>query len=494
MLGVDGREAVEEQRARVLTGHGLFDHIIQLYPGMSVLVIDETFGEGRNLLRAVFRDPENLTELHSSYHVGRSANQVAISLESLQDVSIEVNQLRRSLKSRVIVHSYLPELLIRRGSDEVLRVLELWKKDVVSSGHVEFYLLPRGTFEDLERKLKAIMDGVIEITVVKKENVFTYFMTPIRICDPQYHLKTFQYKIVGERLLIEWEGQFIDRLPELPLSFEELKKIIVNDAASLIVMKKEVSMENLSFDDYLLLTGMNGRRISQIRQLYPDRWDEIVGKLANWVMSGLVKLERVKPEPSPAVRTGLKVKNRLLLSLPTSMALSLIKLAKGFIGSRVRTVPLDAHIAVLNAMKNVVDFTFGDKPDLKADVQRSTKFFGELSARETALQYVKLLEGTPFTVFNPKHLPKIVALTLKTGWDIDIAIREANSDSYIFEVVDCHLCEGVKSDTPFCDKFISSVVVGAVAICYHRKSECYEFMCRAMGADKCAFQLMVKPS
>jgi hypothetical protein len=260
------------------------------------------------------------------------------------------------------------------------------------------------------------------------------------------------------------------------------------------VMKKEVSMENLSFDDYLLLTGMNGRRISQIRQLYPDRWDEIVGKLANWVMSGLVKLERVKPEPSPAVRTGLKVKNRLLLSLPTSMALSLIKLAKGFIGSRVRTVPLDAHIAVLNAMKNVVDFTFGDKPDLKADVQRSTKFFGELSARETALQYVKLLEGTSFTVFNPKHLPKIVALTLKTGWDIDIAIREANSDSYIFEVVDCHLCEGVKSDTPFCDKFISSVVVGAVAICYHRKSECYEFMCRAMGADKCAFQLMVKPS
>ncbi len=498
MLGVDGREIVGDQGgrvyARVLTGHSLFDHIIQLYPGMSVLVIDETFSEGLNLLRVLFRDPENLAELHSSYRVGSATNQVAIPLESLQDVSIQVNHLRRSLKSKVLVHSYLPELLIRRGSDEVLRVLELWKKDVVSSGHVEFYLLPRMTFEDLERKLKAIMDGVIEISVVKKENVFTYLMTPIRICDPQYHLKTFQYKIVGGRLLIEWEGQFLDRLPKLPVTVEELMKTLVDEAGRLIIMKKEVGVENLPFEDYLFVTALNGRRLSQIRELYPDRWDEIVEKLARWVLGGLVKMEEVEPEPAPKVRTHLKMKNRLLLSLPPSIALSLIKFAKGFIGDRVRTVPLDAHIAVLNAMKNIVDFTFGDKPDLKADVQHSTKFFGELSARETALKYVRLLEGTTYTVFSPKYLSRIVALTLKTGWDVDISIREVNSDSYIFEVLNCRFCEGVRSDAPFCDKFISSVVVGAIAICYKRRSECYEFTCRAMGADKCVFHITVKPS
>ncbi|MEM1944462.1 MAG: hypothetical protein QXX57_01820 [Nitrososphaerota archaeon] len=484
--------AVGYRDNRILTGHGLFDHIVQLYPGMSVLVIDETFTEGRNLIKTLFRDPGDLTELLSSHHIGSSANQIAISLESLQDVSIEVNQLRRTLKSRVLIHSYLPELLIRRGTDEVLRLLELWRKDVTSAGHLEFYLLPRGTFEDLERKLKVIMDGVIEISVVKKENIFTYFMTPIRICEPQYHLKIFQYKLTGGKLLIEWEGQFVDRPPTLHITHEELVNIIVNEGSGLIILKNEADIENLMLEDYLLLTSLNGRRVSYVKQLFPDRWDEIVEKLAYWAISGLIKLERVEPEPEPVVRTRLKRKNRLLLSLPLFLTMRLIKLSKGFLGSRVRTVPLDAHIAVLTAMKNIVDFAFGDRPDLRREVQWSTKFFGELSARETALQYVKLLEGTPFTNFDPKYVSRIIALTLKTGWDLNIAFKESNKNSYIFEVIDCHLCKGVKSDSPFCDKFVSSVVLGSVAICYHRKAECYEFMCRAMGADKCAFQVTVK--
>ncbi|GBC68951.1 hypothetical protein HRbin01_00641 [archaeon HR01] len=478
--------------ARIYTGHSLFDHIVHLYPGMSVLVLDETFSEGRNLIKTLFRDPEMLTEIHSSHYAVPEKSRIAISLESLQDVSIQVNQLRRTIQSRVLVHSYLPELLIRRGSDEVLRLLEIWKKDVAQTNHLEFYLLPKGTFEDLEKKLMAVLDGVLEISVVRKENIFNYYFTPIRVCDPQYHLKTFQYKLVGGSLLIEWEGQFIDKLPG-PASPEEILRALTERSEGYVIEKKEVSIENISFNDYLLLTSLNGRRVSEVRQLFPDRWDEIVEKLSRWVLAGMVKLVEVEPEPKLGQRNSLKLKSRLLLSIPSSLSLKLIRMSRGFIGSRVRTVPLDAHIAVLTAMKNVVDFVFGDRPDLKLEVQQSTRFFGELSARETALKYVKILEGTPYTVFKPEHLPKIVALTLKTGWDLDISIVEKDEDTYVFEISDCHLCKDVRSETPFCDKFVSSVVVGAIAICYRIKSECYEFMCRATGADRCAFQITLKP-
>jgi hypothetical protein len=493
LSGVDKQGAQESEReARIYTGHSLFDHIVHFYPGMSVLVLDETFSEGRNLIKTLFKDPDIIMEIHSSHYSAPEKNRIAISLESLQDVSIQVNQLRRTIESRVLAHSYLPELLIRRGSEEVLRLLEIWKKDVALSNHLEFYLLPKGTFKDLEKKLMAVLDGVLEISVVKKESAFSYYFTPIRICDPQYHLKTFEYKLVGGGLLIEWEGQFIDRFPG-PASLEDILKILAEETEGYAVEKNEVGIENMSLSDYLLLMALNGRRASEIRQLYPDRWDEIMEKLARWVMAGLVKLVKVEPEPRPVERTSLKLKNRLLLAIPSSIALKLIRLSRGFVGRRVRTVPLDAHLAVLTAMKNVIDFVFGDRPELKHDVQQSTRFFGELSARETALRYVKILEGTPYTSFKPEHLPKIVALTLKTGWDLDISIVEKGENTYVFEVSDCHLCKDVKSETPFCDKFVSSVVVGAIAICYHVQSECYEFMCKASGADRCAFQITVKP-
>ncbi|MEM4297162.1 MAG: hypothetical protein QW815_02190, partial [Nitrososphaerota archaeon] len=122
----------------------------------------------------------------------------------------------------------------------------------------------RGMLEEWGRKRNVIMVGLIEISVVKKENIFTYFMTPIRICEPQYHLKIFQYKLTGGKLLIEWEGQFVDRPPTLHITHEELVNIIVNEGSGLIILKNEADIENLMLEDYLLLTSLKGGRVSYV--------------------------------------------------------------------------------------------------------------------------------------------------------------------------------------------------------------------------------------
>jgi predicted hydrocarbon binding protein len=376
---------------------------------------------------------------------------------------------------------------VKHNTEEVLKLMEIWQREVTSSGNVEFYLLPRNTFEGFEKKARSIVDAVLDLSVVRAEGKFRYYVTPVRTNDPRYHLKNIQYEIRDGRLYLEWNGVLLERLPTTVLKTDDVKKHLSESEDRLMVVLAEVNTEKISLNDYVLLTAINNRRVSEIRQLYPDRWGEINDKLAEWAVTDVVKLVEVEPGPQYARRTGLKRRNRLLLLVPTSLALMMITLSKGF-GKRVRTVPLDAHLAVLDAVKRVVDYSALKTAELRNEVQLATYYFGELSARETALEYIKRLEGTPYTAFRIEDAPKLIALTLKTGWGLDVSITYKTHDSWIFEVKDCHLCEGVKSAEPFCDKFVSSVIVGALGVSLKRRVVCSEISCRAMGAEGCVFK------
>ncbi|MCS7109951.1 MAG: hypothetical protein NZ956_00585 [Candidatus Caldarchaeum sp.] len=472
-----------------LTGHSVFDQIFYLRRGMTVLLSDETFSEGRSFLRVLLKNHRSAVyELVSArFHLTES-NQYSVPIESLQDLSINVNQKRRTEKGKIFIHLYLPELLIRHNPEEVLKVMELWQKDVLNAGNIEFYILPRNTFADFERKARAIVDAVIDIQVVKQEARFLYYFTPMRSCSPRHHLKSVQFEISNSKLLIDWEGVLVESLPSRIVTASDIRKKIETKEKEMVLKVNHIESDVLTINDYVLLTSLDGMPLSTVKVLYPDRWPDVEEKITQWVVNGVLSFDETKPEKEYKIRKGLKLRNRLLLSVPTRVALYLVSLSKGFLGKRVRTVPLDAHLAVLEAMKNIVDIASAKNPEMKREARLATRYFGELSARKTALEYIMRLEGTPYTNFRLEDAPKLVAITLKAGWGLDVKFLSAEKDSWLFEIEKCHLCEDVHSDEPFCDKFVSSVVSGVLGVCLKRRVECHEITCRAMGSDKCSFR------
>ena len=470
------------------TGHQVFDRIVYFRHGMTVLVTDETFSEARAFLRTLLKKhQQSIIELVSTRNP--QTEQVPVPIEALQDLSINVNQKRRAEKNRIFIHNYLPELLIRHNGDEVLKLLEMWQKDVANAGNLEFYLLPRNTFADFEKKAKAIVDAVIEIHVVKENNQFLYYFTPIRSCSQAHHLKNIRYEIKNDQLLIEWEGAMLEKLPTDMITLEKIIEKLEKDEERIVLKLGNIYPPNFSVEEYVLLTSLDNLRLSSVKLLYPDKLPELLDKIAQWILAGILKLEDAEPTKYYPRRRQLKLKNKLLLRVPTSIALKLITLSRGFLGKRVRTVPLDAHLAVLEAMKNVVELLASERPELRKEIKRATKYFGEQSARKTALEHIMRLEGTPYTVFQVEHVPSLIALSLKVGWDIDVVFISKSKESWFFEVKGCHLCDGITDSEPFCDKFVSSVVSGVLSVCLKRRFECFEISCKAIGQKSCSFKV-----
>uniref|UniRef100_A0A7J3VRL1 4-vinyl reductase 4VR domain-containing protein n=1 Tax=Caldiarchaeum subterraneum TaxID=311458 RepID=A0A7J3VRL1_CALS0 len=474
------------------TGHSVFDQIFKLKPGMTVLVADETFSEGYAFLKALLKKRwYSVVEVVSARYLQAGAGQAVVSTEGLQDLSIHVNQRRRQEKGKILLHTYLPELLVRHNPDEVLKLFEIWQKDVSMSKTVEFYLIPKNTFTDFEKKARAIVDSVIDLSVVRHDSQFVYYMMPIRGCDPQFHLKNIRYEIIHDKLLVEWNGVLVDELPEGMLSIESIKKMLESKEDRLLLTLGDVRPDLMPLSDYVVLTGLEGSRLSTFKSLYPDVWPEIEEKLAGWIASGAVKIVEAEPEPSGNVRSRLRLKSRLLLMVPTGLALRLVLIPRIFLRKKVQTVPLEAHLAVLEAMRRVIEYASAKRPDFLADARAATYYFGQLSARKTALEYVRRLEGSNPGKFEARHVPKLVALTLKAGWGLDVSFTASTKNSLVFDVKKCHLCEGVSSDSPFCDKFVSGVVVGVLSVCLKTKVDCFEITCRAMGADRCSFKATI---
>jgi len=472
------------------TGHPVFDHIVWLKHGMTVLITDETFSEGKEFLKALLKNKNDAVfELLSKRHSPSGGGATYVTIESLQDLSIQINQKRRAEKGKIFIHLYLPELLVRHDPDEIVKLIEIWQKEIVNSETVEFYLLPRNTFEEFERKFRAIADSIIDLSIEKSDNKFIYYFTPIRSCDPKFHLKQIRYEISGNRLLIEWDRILLDTLPTGVKTLDEIKDEIRKKIDKLVMNISEVNPETTLLRDYLFLAGLNGERLAIIKALYPDIWPELEEKIAGWVLSGVVRLDEDDKSFSFTKRDRLKLKSRLLLSVPTTIAFNLVSMSRAFLGKRVRTVPLDAHLSVLEAMKKVVDYSTWRSPEIRSEVKFATYFFGELSARKTALEYIRRLEGVYETRFSVSDAPKLIAITLKAGWGLSINIKEVGENSWVFDIVKCHLCENIRSEEPFCDKFVSSVVVGVLGVCLKCRAECLEYSCRAAGGKRCSFRV-----
>lgn len=483
-------EATNIDKTVFLTGHSVFDQIFYLRRGMTILFSDETFSEARSFLKVVLKNHStSVVELVSSRYSVTEPNQYRVPTEALQDLSINVNQKRRLDRGKIFIHLYLPELLIRHNPDEVLKVMELWQRGVTNAETIEFYIIPRNTFQDFEKKARAIVDAAIDIQVIRKDGQFLYYFTPMRSCSPQHHLKNIRYEIADSRLLIEWEGALVEAVPSMNVTVDEIRAKIETKGDETVIRLKNIYGERLNVSDYALLLGLDGMRVSTLMHLFPDKTGEVKEKIVKWFMSGLISLEEAKPEKIYKKRTDLKLRNKLLLKLPTSMVISIVSFSKVFLGRRVKTVPYDVFLAVLEAVRSVINLISEKNPEARRELRLATWYFGELSARKTALKYMTLLEGTPDTRFRVQHIPKLISIALNAGWGLDVIFTSRSSEGWLFEIENCHLCEDVTSDEPFCDKFVSSVVSGVLGVCLKRGVECMEITCKAVGSEKCSFRV-----
>ncbi|MEM3437975.1 MAG: hypothetical protein QXP55_05560, partial [Nitrososphaerales archaeon] len=333
---------------RFYTGHELFDEIVRINYGSSILMLDVSFMEAKTLLNALFnkRKPFKLV----SYEVKTSDSQVlTIGGLSLSDASVNINKLREDFKESVIIHNYFPDFIIKYEAEAFLRMLEGWRDRIKSNKTVEFYILPKGAFPEIEKKIMSIVDGVIEIKVKREGKGFGLSFIVMRCCKPEYHLHEFRYKIEGSNLLIEWEGDYRDRLPII--TFDEIMSRVESykrDIQFLRVERGATLPTSLPVYDYWLLSQIEGKDMFYVKILFYERFDEILEKIAKWHILGYIrvvkKAEKLIDERKFNIGKPISWKTKIALNLPLGFT-------KWFLSrDRIRAVPADVYSAEKRAI------------------------------------------------------------------------------------------------------------------------------------------------
>ena len=137
---------------RFLTGHEVFDEIVTIKYGSSLLLLDDSFMEAKNLISNLLSEKKPYEIVSRAPEVHEETT-IAIGERSVSDTSLTVNDLRSRKKGEAIIHSYFPDFIIRHGPDVFLRLLESWHESITTYKTVEFYLLPKNSFQEVERKI-----------------------------------------------------------------------------------------------------------------------------------------------------------------------------------------------------------------------------------------------------------------------------------------------------------------------------------------------------
>lgn len=213
------------------TGHELFDVISNLKTGSLITVLDETYSESFDFINALLSNYKDLpVYVLAPHEVETPFEIIKIDVtKSLNDLNLTVASVREKIKRGVIIHRYLPYILLKENENAFLRMLNYWSSKIADTELVEFFLLPQGTFMPFEKKLQAVTDGVIVIKVGKDEEGYQPTFSILRGSKPTYHFVEFPCFINQGQLLIKWGDRYLFRAPEklkekLDIPFEKPEK------------------------------------------------------------------------------------------------------------------------------------------------------------------------------------------------------------------------------------------------------------------------------
>jgi hypothetical protein len=462
-------------------------------------MLDETFSEARNLLKLLFETyGRSVTsppvEIFS--HTGLEADERSFALGdlSISDASIAVNDLRRRFRTLPFIHAYLPDMIIRNHPDDILRLVGAWKAATVEYGTVEFYLLPRGAFGDLEKKLLSVVDGAVEVRIARSEQGFRSTFTPVRLCHPEYHLHEFAYLVSGKRLLVEWEGEYTDELrtfgPEqIKLHLDEYRE---NAYGYHITEGPNRAPSGLPIYDIWLLGRVIGRDLDELLNLFPERHEELLSKIARWHLQGILTLVRRE-----GVRGAVPGRRRRMPSMATRSALLLpdwlVGMLFGIRRGAMRMVPSDIFFAHREATNMLLDILLAKEGDVKSQFARrglreTEKRFTELIARVTALEHIRKMDEDPKQALDRRHIPKMIRLTVRTAYSMASTVHKISDEEYQVRIERCFLCEQSHQEAPICAA-IEGALEAVLGIVFKLRSGCEEIHCRAAGDPACVFRV-----
>ncbi|MBS7623397.1 hypothetical protein KEJ39_06965, partial [Candidatus Bathyarchaeota archaeon] len=347
----------------------------------------------------------------------------------------------------------------------------------------QFFTLPRATFPVFEKKLQALVSGVISIDVVRtdKESLLSFQITGT--CRPEYHMKEFPFIVQDGRLKIKWRGSFTDTLPrEEETVIEERIGFLRRNLYSARIVRGESqpNSEELSLHERWLLSQLVGWRLDQVICYFPEESDEVLRKLALWNLRDFVRFEPTEPgEPAPPEKQ-LSSRTRFALFLPTPVSLQLLR-------KRQHTIPM----AVYNALRKSVHAFMLDrmqKEELGRELSEFETYFQDMTARTAAVETFRELGEDIRREFDLKYLPKILSLAIYYGYGVKPKISRLSEDLFHIEVRDCFICSGVKSETPVCQLLIGTMI-GCCSVVFKKRFTCNEVRCKAAGDTSCVFHL-----
>ncbi|MCP8312609.1 MAG: hypothetical protein L6M37_06655 [Candidatus Methylarchaceae archaeon HK02M1] len=476
---------------RFYTRHEVFDEIVRINYGSSILVLDESFMEARNLLLVLLK--EKTFELVPRQVETSNGQILAMGEVSLSDASVVVNKLRSDCKGSIIIHRYFPDFLIRYEAGAFLRLIESWHNHIKDNKTIEFYLLPKGAFPEVEKKMMSIVNGGIEVKVKREGKGFDLSFIVIRSCKPEYHLQEFRYRLEGSKVFIEWEGEYRDKLPRV--TSDEIKNRIEDYKRDLPFLRIEVDSGvpvSLSNRDYWLLSQVRDADLISLKILFYDRFDEVLEKIARWHIMGYIRVvkgdKKYVEESDFTIGKKISWKSKLALKLPLKFTLNILR------ASDFRTVPLDVYVAEKRALFEFLKIFFGDRTELNIEsldnILEMEERFHEMVGRIKALKDIKKLEKDAGIVIDMKYFSKIIKMVLQVSYKLDCNIEKVSPTTFLIKVDDCFLCEGLESIRPVC-RAISGALTGACSLSFKCKIDCKETQCKALGNDSCVFKLTI---
>ncbi|MGC8960834.1 MAG: V4R domain-containing protein [Candidatus Bathyarchaeia archaeon] len=468
---------------KVETGNEVFDHVSTLREGGSLLILDSTLFGALIFSNALFRRADRPAAILSSEPLDSPLTVHRLDLGKLSDMtslSVEVERVRKSMRERaVIIHAYLPQILVREEEDRVLKMVQHWHERVQSSRILDVYLLPKGSFPYFEKKMGALAGGTLEI----KRNHRTPTFALLGSCKPEYYLMDFPFIISEDRLLIKWGDEFTDVLPkETPEEIEKRKEYILGNIPLLRIQRSGVEPARLAVTDRWLFSQLSDMRLQDVAVLFPDRLHEIAEKLASWSLRGYIRLEKGEAaEKIPRLSKRLTLKSRIGLAVPTSLALSLLT-------EHPKHIPIDVYHALRRSVAAFAKEAPASMAELDQSLEELERGFQDFAARATAVKKLLRNKESPDLKFDLKYLPKLLSITFFYGYRLKPKFRRISEDVYEMTVPDCFICQGIESTHPVCH-ILEGTVTGACGVLLKERFECREIQCKALGSEACTFRI-----
>ncbi|MBI4258431.1 MAG: hypothetical protein HY619_05710 [Thaumarchaeota archaeon] len=462
----------------------MFDKIFTFVSGDLVLLLDDNFSESARFIDAIFskRGFQNVAEL--AYLKPRCAAATVLKLTETNPthLSIEVNKYRSSHPGWIMVHSYLPDILVAnpKEAENILKIFHTWIKSSAERENLDFMILPRRTFKTVEMRLKAIVSGVIEFYSDDGEA----YMIPIKACESQFHLKRIPYRLEDRRLLIKLNNEFADRLViRSRAELEERARYLAQNQASLMIVPgPEQLPRSTPVEEKILLSQSIGRSMAEIVLLFPENPD-MLENVIQWHLDGYVDLSWCQPTMRETRKESMSFLTKLFLRLPTRLSSILISRV-GLLGTRI---PVAALMTRVKASENFAQIL---SQDLSTNhrIKQAEEYLQDIATRNMTYRIIQRLGEDPRQNLELKHLPKIIRLLLKLGYGTDSFIVQVTPRIYEVRVKKCPLCRGLRSATPQCQPLVGAIK-GTVVVCFKKGFDCHEKECAATGARACTFQI-----